>query len=88
MHFENAKMYYDKGVGFLNEKKYQKAIECFDSALGIDPGYGNARTRKGFALYRSGRYNEALEVFNKAIRIYPYCLIKYFQGLIISSRSI
>ena len=39
----------NKGTAYKNLKEYQKAIDCFDKALNIDPKYKLALYNKGTA---------------------------------------
>ena len=50
-------------------KKYEKAIECYDKALEINPNYAEAWNNKGVALSKLRRYEEAIECFNRALKI-------------------
>ena len=47
-------------------KKYERAIECFDKALEINPNFAEAWSNKGSALDGLGRYKEAVESKGKA----------------------
>ena len=39
---QNAIAWGGKGVALVNLGKYQEAIDCFDKAIQLDPGYANA----------------------------------------------
>ena len=52
-------------------KKYEKAIECYDKALKINPNDTEALNNKGVALYRLGRHEEAIECYDRALEINP-----------------
>jgi len=47
-------------------KKYEKAIECYDKVLKINPNDTEAWNNKGNALNKLGRYKEAVESKGKA----------------------
>jgi len=51
--------------------KFEKACECFDMALNINPDYIEAWHWKGVALYNQGNYEEAIKCFDKALEINP-----------------
>lgn len=55
------------GEKFLNQQKYSEAIREFDAALKLDPSIQTVHVKKGIALYRSRRPQEAVASFDKAI---------------------
>ena len=42
--------YYNKGIAYRNLNEYEKAIECYDFAVKLDPKYKEALNNKGFCL--------------------------------------
>jgi len=60
-----------KGDSFERKEEYDKAIECYDKALEIDPANANAWGAKGWALYELGKSDEAIKCYDKAIEIKP-----------------
>jgi tetratricopeptide (TPR) repeat protein len=38
-HIKNAEYYNNKGVYFINKKRYDKAQQCFEKALLLDPNH-------------------------------------------------
>jgi tetratricopeptide (TPR) repeat protein len=52
-----------KGNEFYYKKEYDRAIECYDKALGIDPMHARAWNNKGIVLGILGNYNEAIGLF-------------------------
>ena len=60
-----------KGNEFLDQGKYNKAINAYDKALAIDPSFDVALNNKGVALSEIGRYNDSLEAFNSVIALHP-----------------
>jgi len=48
-----------------------KAIECFDEAIKIDPLYYQAWYNKGEVFSSFGKYDEALKCYDGALRINP-----------------
>ena len=60
-----------KGTSFLEDGKYEEALDCFEKILAIDSGDPDIWNKKGVALRSLGRYDEAIEAFNKALEITP-----------------
>ena len=60
-----------KGVSFLEEGKYEDALECFEKIITTNPNDPDIWNKKGVALRSLGRYDEAIESFNKALEITP-----------------
>ncbi|HYL66608.1 MAG TPA: tetratricopeptide repeat protein [Nitrosopumilaceae archaeon] len=60
-----------KGMGFLEDGKYEEALDCFEKILSSNPNDPDIWNKKGVALRSLGRYDEAIESFNKALEITP-----------------
>ena len=58
-----------KGLYYAYTADRQKAIIFFDSCVSIDYTYMFAYREKAIALYDMGKYEDALEVLNKAVTI-------------------
>lgn len=58
-----------KGLYYSYTSNKQKAIIFFDSCISIDYTYMFAYREKAIALYDIGKYEEALEVLNRAVTI-------------------
>jgi len=67
----HAKVWNNRGTALGQVGKYQKAIECFDKAIEINPNYINALNSKGTALHYLDDYQKAIECYDKAIEINP-----------------
>lgn len=84
----NADKYYNEGVAFYNQEKYDEAIASFDKALEIDSNYAKSKeylthawNHKGIALGEQGNYSNAITCFDKAIEIDPnYAEAWYRKG--------
>jgi Flp pilus assembly protein TadD len=59
------------GKKLLDAENYNDAISFFDQALSQDPTNADLWNYKGIALRSLGRYDEALECYNKSLEIEP-----------------
>jgi tetratricopeptide (TPR) repeat protein len=80
----DATEWYEKGLAYYNERKYEEAIECFNKALEIDPEYDKTQVWNdiGNSFYGFGRYNDALRYYDKILELdtrYPW--VWYGKGL-------
>lgn len=55
----------------LEEGKFEDALEFFEQALLLDQKNPELWNNKGVALRSIGRYDEAIECFNKSLQIDP-----------------
>ncbi len=60
-----------KGKDLLSEGKFELALGSFEQALLLDQNNPELWNYKGIALRSIGRYNEAIECFNKSLEIDP-----------------
>jgi tetratricopeptide (TPR) repeat protein len=59
-------------LGWLSEAgRPEKALECYNVALMLDPANMEALVYKGATLTELQHYDEALEVFNKILKVAP-----------------
>jgi Flp pilus assembly protein TadD len=61
----------DKGNRFLEAGKFEEALGFFDQALLLNQNDPELWNHKGVALRSMGRYNEAMECFNKSLELDP-----------------
>jgi Flp pilus assembly protein TadD len=61
----------EKGKKLLDETKFEDALGFFEQALLQDQENPELWNYKGVALRSMGRYNEALECFNKSLELDP-----------------
>ncbi len=66
-----AVQWYSQGNVSLGAKNYSQAVEAYDHAITIDPGYFEAWNAKADALNRAGNYTGALAASDQAIRLKP-----------------
>ena len=60
-----------KGQQLLEEGKFEQALSFFEQALLLEQNNAELWNHKGVALRSMGRYDEALECFNKSLEIDP-----------------
>jgi len=60
-----------KGQSFLEDGKFDDALGFFEQALLLNQDDPNLWNNKGIALRSLGRYEEAMECFNKSLKIDP-----------------
>jgi tetratricopeptide (TPR) repeat protein len=60
--------YYNKAIAYLSVEDFEKALQCYNDILEIDPSQGVAYYQKGnIILFIKDDYEEAMELYNKAI---------------------
>jgi len=60
-----------KGQSFLEDGKFTDALGFFEQALLLNQDNPDLWNHKGIALRSMGRYEEAMECFNKSLKIDP-----------------
>ncbi len=60
-----------KGQSFLEDGKFPDALAFFEQALLLNQDDPDLWNHKGIALRSMGRYEEAMECFNKSLKIDP-----------------
>ncbi|KAF5414220.1 MAG: Photosystem I assembly protein Ycf3 [Candidatus Methanogaster sp.] len=68
---ETAEEWNEKGIDFRDSGEYEKAIECSDKAIELDPNYGDAYNTRGIVYDDLKQYERAIEDYNKAIELDP-----------------
>jgi tetratricopeptide (TPR) repeat protein len=56
-----------EGQSLLDAQQPEKALECFEVALGLEPKHAEALVKKGGALEKLGRNDEAIVCYDRAI---------------------
>ncbi len=62
----------DKGVAYMELKKYVQALDCFQRVGYLDPGISMPLYNKGYVLLMLERYEEAVETFRIFLEAYPF----------------
>ena len=76
-----ATVYFDRGVFFLMEGKYKKALEDFNKAIKLKPEYAEAYNERA-NVKRDGQFNEQFNIYedyNKAIALNPRLAKAYYD---------
>ncbi|QLH06594.1 tetratricopeptide repeat protein [Nitrosopumilus ureiphilus] len=60
-----------KGRSFMDDGKFDEALGFFEQALFLNQNDPDLWNYKGVALRSLGRYEEAMECFNKSLEIDP-----------------
>ena len=78
--FERAISYYDevmvfscfrKGTSLSMLRRHDKAIECYDQAINLDPNHKEAYKEKGLSLYHLGKNEAAVSCYDKVLSLNP-----------------
>lgn len=65
----------DEGFNRFYKREYQKAIDCFDKVIELNPNDAEVHNGKGCALYILGNKEEAIKCFDKAIELMPDLIV-------------
>jgi len=68
----NATDLYERGIRYLNIKKYNEAAEAFTDAIKVNPNYYEAYVLRGINYGNKGNHDLAIKDFVKAITINPH----------------
>ena len=63
--------FYDQGMFEFSMAEFEKAIECYRQAVGLDPIYFDAWHALGMAYLRAGKIQEAIDAGKRAVEINP-----------------
>jgi len=74
-----SEKWYNLGATYGDSGKYEKAIECFDKVIELEPNNASAWTNKGTLLSLSRKYQEAIKCYDKAIELEPDNAITWFN---------
>ncbi|MEB3359448.1 MAG: GUN4 domain-containing protein [Synechococcales bacterium] len=66
---DQAVDYYSKANDYLEEEAIQKALDLYDKAIQLNPGFALAWNNKGYALNQLEKYEEALLVLTETIQL-------------------
>ena len=85
---ESAEHYYQLAAGYMQQSRWEKALEYLDHALTGDPTMGEAHNALGVVLTRQGNYDGAYAAFSQAEELMPtnagvminMAIVRYLQG--------
>jgi tetratricopeptide (TPR) repeat protein len=63
--------FYQKGLFFNRNGRYDKAIAAFSKAIEAGPGHANAYNKRGAVWYMKGAYDKAIADYTQAILLNP-----------------
>jgi tetratricopeptide (TPR) repeat protein len=67
----DAKVYFDRGMKFLDRKDYDNAISDFTEAIRLDPNLAIAYYKRGWVYGKMKNFDKAISDCNEAIRLDP-----------------
>jgi tetratricopeptide (TPR) repeat protein len=68
---DDAEKWFDRGDNYYNAAMYEKALECFQQSVEINPEHYQAWQRLGDSLRNSGKEEESLVFYERSISINP-----------------
>jgi tetratricopeptide (TPR) repeat protein len=68
-----------EGLSWFNGNEPEKALECFDQALAIDPKHAETLIKKAGALEKLNRFEEAIACYDNAIEADGSMTIAYLH---------
>jgi tetratricopeptide (TPR) repeat protein len=66
-----AETEYNRGTRARVARDWTAAVDAFQRAIAIRPGYADAWNELGYALRNQGRYPESLAAYDEALRLRP-----------------
>jgi Tfp pilus assembly protein PilF len=61
--------YYNRGKAFEDDKNYRKALDDYEKAIELNPGFPDSFINRGTVLETIGSHHQAIESYNEAIKI-------------------
>lgn len=69
----------NRGVSYMRDDNYERAMQDFNEALEINPRNASALSYKAFINYRQNNFAEAIEIYNKALDVDPENAMSYYN---------
>ncbi|MEA3443656.1 MAG: tetratricopeptide repeat protein [Bacteroidota bacterium] len=77
----------NRGFAWYFKNEPQKAIDDYNKAIKIDPGFSTSYVNRGTLLMKNNQYETALKDFNKALELFPEHATAYINRAIILNRQ-
>jgi tetratricopeptide (TPR) repeat protein len=75
-----VKKYFEEGNKFYDEQNYEKALDCFQKAIELNPQYAEAYKRIGNIYFALQDYEKVIKYNKKAIKYKPDYIDAYFNA--------
>lgn len=78
-----ADTYYLRGETYTAMSNYEAAISDYEAAISRFSKYNQAYQNLGYARYKTGQFDQALEALNKALELSPGTPTPYFYRMLV-----
>ena len=68
---ESAREYYQEGIFYVKQQKYEEAIMALEKAVALDSGHADAYNALGVIYYQRKQYDKAAEQYASAVEANP-----------------
>lgn len=68
---DHADQLNEEGIQWLRKRQIEKALNCFEKAVQVDPQHAHALCNIGRIYYEKSQWEKAVQYFEKSISIYP-----------------
>jgi len=82
-----AERYFEKGIEFGKQNKFQKAVENFDKAIKLNPNRADYYASRGHANYYMKQYAKAIDDYTRALEKNPNFALAYSMRGLSRTRS-
>ncbi len=66
-----TEIFTERGVAFLGNNQFKSAIRDFEQVFLLDSDKAQLNNNRGVSLYYQGKFEEALDAFNKSLQLSP-----------------
>jgi lipoprotein NlpI len=74
-----ANAFNNRGLSYHVKGEYDRAIQDYDQAIRLNPGYAYAFFNRGIAYKDKGEYDRAIQDYDQAIKLDPVLAIAFFS---------
>jgi tetratricopeptide (TPR) repeat protein len=75
----NIQILINRGIAYIQDERYDDAINDFTEVLNINPRYAPALNQRAFSYYKLGNFNESINDYNKIIDLNPENAMNYYN---------